>query len=86
VYTHDASPAWGRYRAEGLLSGGLPNAGHEMAGIRKSKIAFVVHEKHFARHDFMVWEAYKKVQPSVVLLYDGVPIVSVYVRDELLEK
>ncbi len=86
VYTHDASPAWGHYKAEGLLGDGLPDAGHEKAGIRKSKIAIVVHEKHFARHDILVWEAYKKVQPSFVLQFDGVPIVSVYVRDELLDK
>lgn len=84
VYTHDASPAWGRYVGLGLLRQGMPNAGHEVSGIRKSKIAFVVHERHFNRHDFLVWDAYKKVQPSFVLLYDGVPLVSVYVRDELL--
>ncbi len=86
VYTHDASPAWGRYQQEGILKPGLPNAGREVAGIRKSKIAFVVHEKHFNRHDYLIWEAYKKIQPSFVLKYDGVPIVSVYVRDALLDK
>jgi hypothetical protein len=85
VYTHDASPAWGRYMALGVLSPGLPNAGHEVAGIRKSKIAFVVHERHFNRHDYLIWQAYGKVQPSYVLLYDGVPLVSVYVRDDVLE-
>jgi hypothetical protein len=85
VYTHDASPAWGRYRDLALLSPGLPNAGHELAGIRKSKIAFVVHELHFNRHDYLIWEAYGKVQPSYVLLYDGVPLISVYVRDDLLQ-
>jgi hypothetical protein len=85
VYTHDASPAWGRYVGPGLLKKGLPNSGHEVAGIRKSKIALVVHERHFNRHDYLVWEAYQKVQPSFVLLYDGVPLVSVYVRDELLD-
>jgi 4-amino-4-deoxy-L-arabinose transferase-like glycosyltransferase len=85
VYTHDASPAWGRYVGLGLLAKGMPNSGHEVSGIRKSKIAFVVHERHFNRHDFLVWEAYQKVQPSFVLLYDGVPLVSVYVRDELLD-
>lgn len=86
VYTHDASPAWGRYSGLGLLAKNMPNAGHEVAGIRKSKIAFVVHERHFNRHDYLVWEAYGKVQPSFVLLYDGVPLVSVYVRDDLLEQ
>ncbi len=86
VYTHDASPVWGRYKALDLLSPGLPNAGREVAGIRKSKIAFVVHELHFNRHDYLIWQAYGKVQPSFVLLYDGVPLVSVYVRDALLEE
>ncbi|MBL4632975.1 MAG: glycosyltransferase family 39 protein [Kofleriaceae bacterium] len=84
VYTHDASPAWGRYRQLELLAPGLPNSGREVAGIRKSKIAIVIHEKHFNRHDYLIWDAYKKVQPTFVLLYDGVPLVSVYVRDELL--
>lgn len=85
VYTHDASPAWGRYLQLGLLKPGLPNSGREGVGIAKSKIAIVVHERHFNRHDYLIWDAYKKVQPSFVLLYDGVPLVSVYVRDELLE-
>lgn len=85
VYSHDASPAWGRYQGLGLLRKGLRDAGRELAGISKSKIAIVVHEKHFNRHDYMIWEAYGKVQPSFVLLHDGVPLVSVYVRDELLE-
>ena len=86
VYTHDASPAWGHYLAQGLLAAGLPNAGHELAGIRKSKIALVIHERHFNRHDYMIWEAYQKVQPSFVLLHEGVPLVSVYVRDDLLAR
>lgn len=86
VYTHDASPTWGRYKSLDLLSPGLPDSGREVAGIRKSKIAFVVHELHFNRHDYLIWKAYGKVQPSFVLLYDGVPLVSVYVRDALLEE
>lgn len=83
VYSHDASPSWNRYRSEGLLLPGLPDSGRELRGIRKSKVAIVIHEMHFRRHDYMIWEAYKKVQPSFVLLFDGVPLVSVYVRDEL---
>jgi hypothetical protein len=86
VYTHDASPAWGRYLGLKILAPGMPNSGHEVAGIRKSKIAIVVHELHFNRHDYLIWKAYGKVQPSFVLLYDGVPLVSVYVRDALLEE
>ncbi len=82
VYSHDASPAWGIYRREGLLSGKLPDAGREGAGVRRSKLALVVHELHFNRHDYMIWAAYGTVQPAFVLTFQGVPIVSVYRRPE----
>jgi hypothetical protein len=85
VYSHDASPAWPLYAEEGLLAKTLPDAGRELVGIRRSKIAIVIHERHFNRHDYLIWEAYQKVQPSFVLLHQGVPVVSVYVRDALLE-
>ena len=80
VYTHDASPAWGAYRRDGLLAPGLPDAGHEDGGIARSQLAIVIHEKHFRRHDFMIWASYGTVQPVFVLRFDGVPIVSVYRR------
>jgi hypothetical protein len=80
VYTHDASPAWGLYRSLGLLAPNLPDAGHEVSGIARSSIAIVIHELHFARHDYLVWQSYGTVQPEYVLTVDGVPLVSVYVR------
>jgi len=80
VYTHDASPAWGWYQRLGLVPKGYPDAGHEAAGIAASKLAFVVHEKHFNRHDYMIWKAYGTVQPIFVLRANGVPIVSLYAR------
>jgi hypothetical protein len=40
----------------------------------------VIHERHFRRHDFMIWQSYGTVQPVFVLRFDGVPIVSVYRR------
>lgn len=86
VYSHDASPAWGLYRKLGLLPDGMPDAGPETSGIAKSKIALVIHEKHFARHDFLIWKSYGTVQPAYVLTVGGVPIVSVYVRSDLLQE
>ncbi|HEX4453963.1 MAG TPA: glycosyltransferase family 39 protein [Kofleriaceae bacterium] len=80
VYTHDASPAWGWYQRLGLVPKGYPDAGHEAAGIAASKLAIVIHEKHFNRHDYMIWKAYGTVQPIFVLRANGVPIVSLYKR------
>jgi len=80
VYTHDASPAWGWYMRFGMLPRSFPDAGHEAAGIAGSQYAIVVHEKHFNRHDYMIWKAYGTTQPVFVLRTAGVPIVSVYRR------
>lgn len=80
VYTHDASPAWGIYQRLGLLPRTLPDAGWEQSGIDRSKLAIVIHEKHFNRHDYLVWKSYGTVKPVYVLRVAGVPIVSVYRR------
>ena len=79
VYTHDASPAWGKYKELGLVRPGVNDSGSEYrGGIAKSDYAIVVHELHFNRHDYLIWDAYGTVQPVFVLTTDGVPIVSVY--------
>ncbi len=80
VYSHDASPAWGWYKKLGLLPAGYPDSGNEVAGIERSKLALVIHELHFNRHDYLIWKSYGTVQPVFVLRFDGVPIVSVYER------
>ena len=80
VYTHDASPAWGFYQRAGLVPRTLVDAGWEQAGIDRSRIAVVIHELHFNRHDYMIWRSYGTVQPIYVLRSAGVPILSVYRR------
>ena len=80
IYTHDASPAWGWYQNQGWVAKSLADAGPENFGIDRSDVALVVHEKHFLRHDYMIWKSYGTVQPIFVLRSDGVPIVSVYRR------
>lgn len=84
VYSHDASPAWGLYRKLGLLAPGMPDAGNEVAGIKRSKIALVIHEKHFLRHDLLIWEEYGTLRPAHVVTFGGVPLVSIYVRPSVL--
>jgi hypothetical protein len=64
----------------GELPKGDGDAGHEGAGVAASQYAIVVHEKHFNRHDYMIWKAYGTVKPAFVLRAAGVPIVSVYKR------
>jgi len=80
VYTHDASPAWGTYQRQGLVPRTLVDAGWEQGGIDRSQLALVIHERHFNRHDYLIWSSYGTVQPIYVLCTGGVPIVSVYRR------
>jgi len=80
VYTHDASPAWGSYQRLGLIPAALADAGWEQAGIDRSQLAIVIHERHFNRHDYLIWRSYGTVAPIYVLGAAGVPIVSVYRR------
>jgi hypothetical protein len=80
IYTHDASPAWGLYLRRGEIPRTLPDAGHEEQGIANSKYALVIHEKHFNRHDYLIWKTYGTVQPMFVLRSHGVPIVTLYKR------
>jgi 4-amino-4-deoxy-L-arabinose transferase-like glycosyltransferase len=79
VYSHDASPAWGWYQRLGLIRG-FPDSGQEQLGIERSNLALVIHEKHFNRHDYLIWKSYGTVRPVFVLRMQGVPIVSVYKR------
>ena len=81
VYAHDADKTFGVYRSAGLLDGSVAVAQRENAGIRASKVAIVIHERHFNRHDYLIWNAYGTVKPTWVLRSDGVPIVSVYARE-----
>jgi hypothetical protein len=80
IYSHDASPAWGMYIKRGEIPNTVPDSGHEEQGINASQYALVVHERHFNRHDYLIWRAYGTVQPMFVLRSHGVPIVSLYKR------
>ena len=53
--------------ALGLSSRLYPDAGHEYDGISRSKLAIVIHEKHFNPHDYLIWKSYGTTQPVFVL-------------------
>lgn len=80
LYWHDASPAAGFYLKHDRVPPNMGHSGQEDYGVRSSKLALVIHELHFNRHDYMIWREYGTVQPMFVLRSDGVPIISVYKR------
>lgn len=80
IYTHDAAPAWGWYRRFGMVSPQFVDSGAEQKGIESADVALVIYEKHFARHEAMIWQAYGTAAPVAVITAGGVPVVSVYVN------
>jgi 4-amino-4-deoxy-L-arabinose transferase-like glycosyltransferase len=81
VYWHDTNQAqlnmWVR---EGLLRPDLRNTGLEEPGVKASDLALVIHEKHFNKYEYWIWDFYGTARPSVVLDDEGVPIVTLYER------
>jgi hypothetical protein len=61
-----------------IRDGHLPASFRATPDIAHADYALVHHEKHFAEVDHQIWTTYRSVQPAHVLLYDGVPIISVY--------
>ena len=54
----------------------------EEPGVKASDIAMVIHEKHFRKYEYWIWDFYGTARPSLVLDDEGVPIVTVYERPE----
>ena len=61
-----------------IRDGHLPATFRPTADIARADYALVHHEKHFAEVAHQIGTTYGQVQPAHVLLYDGVPIISVY--------
>jgi len=61
-----------------IRDGHLPATFRPTPDIARADYALVHHEKHFAEVDHQIWTTYRSAQPAHVLLYDGVPIISVY--------
>jgi hypothetical protein len=67
---------------QGRLRPDIINTGLEEPGVRSSDIALVIHEKHFNKYEYWIWDFYGKVVPEVVLDHLGVPIVTLYRRSQ----
>lgn len=81
LYLHDWNhDAWELYVRTGRLRPDIVDAGMEDPGIRSSTAALVIHERHFNKYEYMIWNTYGHLRPSKVLALDGVPLVTVYQR------
>jgi hypothetical protein len=66
--------SWAMLRADGAVPRNIRAA----RSMGEADFALVHHEPHFAEVDYQLWVAYGTPRPVHVLLYDGVPIISVY--------
>lgn len=81
IYWHDAN----LYQIQmsmkdGLLRRDLRDTGLEEPGVRASDMALVIHEKHFNKYEYWIWDAYGTTRPDEVLTHEGVPVVTLYSR------
>ena len=83
IYFHDAN--WNQLQMsqkDGLLRRDLYDSGLEEPGVRAADIALIIHEKHFNKYEYWIWDAFGTTRPSFVLTHEGVPIVTVYERPD----
>jgi 4-amino-4-deoxy-L-arabinose transferase-like glycosyltransferase len=69
--THEA---WRMMQRDGLIPGNIRAA----SSMHSADLVLVHHEAHFSEVDHQAWVAFGSVRPVHVLLYDGVPIISIY--------
>ena len=81
VYWHDTNqPILNMNVRQGLMRDDLGNTGLEEPGVKASQIAMVIHEKHFNKYEYWIWDFYGTARPSLVLDDEGVPVVTLYER------
>jgi 4-amino-4-deoxy-L-arabinose transferase-like glycosyltransferase len=81
IYWHDTNQAQLNMNVrEKLQRDDLLNTGLEEPGVKSSTIAMVIHEKHFNKYEYWIWDFYGTTRPSLVLTDEGVPMVTLYER------
>jgi hypothetical protein len=70
--------AWAMLQADGRVPRNIRAA----RSMNDADYVLVHHEAHFAEVDYQAWVAFGTVKPAHVLLFDGVPIISVYENPE----
>ena len=81
IYWHDAN--WFQLQMsmkDHLLRRDLGDTGLEEPGVRASDLALVIHEKHFNKYEYWIWDAFHRTRPDAVLTHEGVPLVTLYRR------
>jgi len=79
VFIHDTAwDSWARLVDEKRV----PPTLRAVASPSEAQFSIVHHELHMAEVDYNIWMAYGKSTPDFVLTHDGVPIISVYRRDD----
>jgi hypothetical protein len=77
VFVHDtAIPSFQMHQ----LDGTFPRNMTPTLDIALSRLALYHHEPHMARVEYQIWEAYGTTIPASVAVFDGVPVVWLYVR------
>jgi 4-amino-4-deoxy-L-arabinose transferase-like glycosyltransferase len=81
IYWHDTNQAQLNMDVRvGRLRPDLRNTGLEEPGVKASDLAMVIHEKHFNKYEYWIWDFYGTTRPTLVLDDEGVPIVTLYRR------
>jgi 4-amino-4-deoxy-L-arabinose transferase-like glycosyltransferase len=81
IYWHDTNQfQLNMYVRTGRLRPDIGNTGLEEPGVRASDIALVIHEKHFNKYEYWIWDFYGTARPTIVLDDEGVPLVTLYER------
>jgi 4-amino-4-deoxy-L-arabinose transferase-like glycosyltransferase len=81
TYWHDVFPdALTMYIRDGRIPPGLGNVGVGEDVVKRSDLGIVIHERHFAVYEGLLWEAYGTTKPAYVRTREGVPLVTAYRR------
>jgi len=83
IYFHDANwPMLQMSMKDGFLRRDLRDSGLEEPGVRAAELGLVIHEKHFNKYEYWLWDAFGTTRPLAVLTHEGVPIVTLYARPQ----
>lgn len=81
IYFHDAN--WNMLQMsmkDGLLRRDLRDSGIEEPGVRAADLGLVLHERHFNKYEYWLWDAFGSTRPLAVATHEGVPVATLYAR------
>lgn len=81
IYFHDAN--WNMLQMsmkDGLLRRDLRDSGIEEPGVRAADLGLLLHERHFNKYEYWLWDAFGSTRPLAVVTHEGVPVATLYAR------